>query len=81
MAFISWYPCFITQIATFFRVNISYEGSKAYCVVLSKVPGLSSEAIYGIRMFLKDGRNGAFNNPRRFSTQELADKGIVSTIN
>jgi len=42
------------------------------------VPDLSAESISAIRIFLKDKQNGVMNNPRRFSTQELADKGIVS---
>lgn len=54
-----------------------YERQKAYCVILSKVPGLSGEAISGIRTFLKDKKHGRYNNPRPFSTPEVAAKGIV----
>jgi len=69
-----------TQIATFFRTNIQYEKRKAYAVILSKVPRLSLQATTGIRMFLKDKQNGKTSNPRPFSTDEVAAKGIVSIL-
>ena len=67
----------IFQVATFFRTKLKYSKLPAYAVVLDKVPGLSSTAKANIRKFLSDKKNGVHNNPRPFSNDELAEKGIV----
>ena len=67
------------QVATFFRCNISYEKQPAFCILLNKVPGLSFNSKCNIRNYLQHNKKyGKHNNPRPFSKQELADKGIVS---
>lgn len=49
-----------------------------YAVILDKVPGLSVTAQSNIRKLVADKKKGVQNNPRPFSTEELAEKGIVS---
>ena len=46
--------------------------------MLEKVPGLSSTAKANIRKFVSDKKMGKHNDPRAFSNDELAQKGIVS---
>ena len=73
-------PC--TQIATYFQPGIKYNLNEAFGVVLSRVPGFPLDMINGIRRYLQhDSKDkGKHNNPRSFSTKELAEKGIVSYV-
>ena len=51
----------------------------AFCVILNNVPGLSLQVKCAIRSFLQENKRlGKHNNPRPFSSPEVANKGIVS---
>ena len=52
----------------------------AYAVILDRVPGLSLSAKSNIRKFVADRKLGKHNNPRSFSTPELAEQGIVRDV-
>ena len=74
------YTCiFCLQIATFFRTNIKYNKMPSYAVLLDKVPGLSTLAKVSIKKYVADKQMGIHNNPRPFSTTQMAEQGIVST--
>ena len=49
-------------------------------MVLDKVPGLSVRGKSEIRRFLKDKSMGINNNPRPFSSEDHAARGIVSCV-
>ena len=54
----------------------------AFCVILLKVPGLSEDIKKAMKHYLQmDKLRGKNNNPRHFSTQELAISGRVSIYN
>ena len=50
----------------------------SYAVILDKVPGLSTLAKVSIKKYLADKQMGIHNNPRSFSTTQMAEQGIVS---
>ena len=68
------------QIAKFFHINIQYNRMPGYTVILDMVPGLSSLAKSNIRKFIRDKKMGIHNNPRPFSTSQLAEQGIVRAV-
>ncbi len=56
-----------------------YQKQPAFCMILNRIPGLPQSSKEELKRFLKNNLDkGCNNNPRNFSSDELATKGIVS---
>ena len=69
----------VLQVVTFLKTSVVYQKQPAFCMILNRIPGLPLSVREEAKRYIKKNLDkGCNNNPRHFSSEELAAKRIVS---